>query len=134
MTRNCRLTITDAKNGSIIKADARFHVKNGRKYVFFEQPAADGSIPCSLKFDQTGLNYSRHGEFAAELEISKTERTSVEYVTPFGRAGADIETAVYELEETDESIRIEIEYLLKPDAAEAERLNLIISIENNEEV
>lgn len=134
MTKNCRIMITDLQNESIIKADARFHMKDGCRYVFFDQSAQDAAVPCSLKFNEDGLHYSRKGEFAAELDISRAEKTAAEYATPSGTARAAVETKLYRLEDTEYVIRIEIEYLLSFDDINAERLRMLISIEKTEEV
>ena len=130
MTKDCSIVISGIKNESPLYADGRFHMKDGRRYVFFEQKNDNSDTKCSLKFDEAGLQYSRHGDMDVELVLSEGQKTFAEYATPYGNFRAGFETRSYIFQETDDRIHLEAQYILELDGAGSDENTIFIDIEN----
>ncbi len=112
MKTECRIRVEGHQDAEVIVAEARYHEKNGRGYIFFEHETDGAAEKYSLKFDADSLEYNRKGVLRTSICLKKGEKTYADYVTPYGNFRAGFETTEILVLEEAERIRILAEYNL----------------------
>lgn len=122
MTKDVLLTIQGlqfaAEEGSenletVTRAD--YYNKNNMHYVMYEE-AIEGFpdvIRSLIKFDGDGMSLTKKGPVNAHLVFEENKKNITNYQTPYGDIFVGIDTKQISMQESEDRIRVEIDYELE---------------------
>lgn len=139
MNREVILTISglhagaEADNGSVeTMAEAEYFCKNGSHYVIYEEKAEgfDESSKSRIKFKENMLELTRQGLLETHMIFEKDKKHITRYQTPYGQMLLGVDTQKVLILETDNSIRVLVEYTLEADGVYLSDSRIEIVIRN----
>lgn len=113
------LYIEDNENEDSIEtlAPADFYVKEGVYYIFYEEiiDGVNGITKSRIKYQDKCFELTRKGEVAVHLLFEEGKKTLNTYQMPYGTLIVGLDTKVIEMTESDDEIKIHIEYAMEID-------------------
>ena len=96
-------------------APAEFFVKQGVYYIFFEEIIDDntGVTKSRIKYSDKSFELTRKGEVSVHLLFEEGKKTLNTYQMPYGNLVVGLDTKRIGLEETEEEIKISIDYAME---------------------
>ena len=96
----------------ITKGD--YYKKNGKHYVVFEEMAEDGREKTRnlIKFAEKQFDLQRKGSVNVHMVFDENRKTQSYYGTPFGNILIGIDTENVSFTETEDRIRLSVDYSL----------------------
>ena len=124
MTKDVLLSIVglyteDCEDGDSIETlvPAEFYVKEGVYYIFFEE-IVDGNIGITksrIKCHDKCCELTRKGEISTNMLFEEGKKTLNMYQLPYGTLAVGLDTKKIAKTETDDEIKIHIEYGMEID-------------------
>ena len=139
MNREVMLSISglhaggEADNGSVeTMAEAEYFYKNGSHYIIYEEKAEgfEKTSKCRIKFKENILELTRQGLLETHMIFEKDKKHMTMYQTPYGQMLLEVDTRKLLIMETDNSIRVLVEYILEADGAYLSDSKIEIVIRN----
>lgn len=122
MNREVQLTISGLQWGEDMEQDnietvvpAEYIKKNDSHYLLYEE-AMEGFTKISknrVKFKENLLELTRQGLVNTHMVFEENKTHMTDYVTPYGKFFLGINTEKIRLEETEEQIRLVVEYKIE---------------------
>jgi uncharacterized beta-barrel protein YwiB (DUF1934 family) len=81
-----------------------------RRYLSYQRVCEDGEISCMISFDRRSLSMTQKGALNSRLELFPGKQTQNIYSTPMGDLNLPIFTRNYNVMETAEGIKLQLEY------------------------
>ncbi len=96
-------------------APAEFFVKEGVYYIFFEEIIDDttGITKSRIKYSDKCFELTRKGELSVHLLFEEGKKTLNTYQMPYGTLVVGLNTKLIEKTETDDEIKIHIDYAME---------------------
>lgn len=96
-------------------APAEFFVKEGVYYIFFEEIIDDttGITRSRIKYSDKCFELTRKGELSVHLLFEEGKKTLNTYQMPYGTLVVGLNTKLIEKRETDDEIKIHIDYAME---------------------
>lgn len=96
-------------------APAEFFVKEGVYYIFFEEIIDDttGLTRSRIKYSDKCFELTRKGELSVHLLFEEGKKTLNTYQMPYGTLVVGLNTKLIEKSETDDEIKIHIDYAME---------------------
>lgn len=96
-------------------APAEFFVKEGVYYIFFEEIIDDttGITRSRIKYSDKCFELTRKGELSVHLLFEEGKKTLNTYQMPYGTLVVGLNTKLIEKSETDDEIKIHIDYAME---------------------
>lgn len=122
MTKDVLLSIRglyteDNENEDAIEtlAPAEFYVKEDVYYTFFEEILDDttGVTKSRIKYSEKCFELTRKGELSVHLLFEEGKKTLNTYQMPYGTLVVGLDTKCIEKEESEDEIRIHIDYAME---------------------
>lgn len=142
MNREVLLTISgfhageDADNGSVeTVADAEYFCKNGTHYVIFEEKAEgfDRTSKSRIKFKDDMVELVRQGLLETHMIFERNQKHMTNYQTPYGQMLLGVDTQKIRILQTEQQIRVLVEYTLEAEGAYLSDSKIEIVIRNKAE-
>jgi uncharacterized beta-barrel protein YwiB (DUF1934 family) len=94
---------------------AEFYVKENVYYLFFEEIMDDstGVTKSRIKYSDKCFELTRKGEISVHLLFEEGKKTLNTYQMPYGNLVVGLDTRRIQMNETDEEIRIVIDYAME---------------------
>lgn len=94
---------------------AEFYIKEGVYYLFFEEIMDDtsGIIKSRIKYSDKCFELTRKGEVSVHLLFEEGKKTLNTYQMPYGTLVVGLDTARIQKTETEEEIKIAIDYAME---------------------
>ena len=94
---------------------AEFYVKENVYYLFFEEIMDDstGVTKSRIKYSDKCFELTRKGEVSVHLLFEEGKKTLNTYQMPYGNLVVGLDTRRIQMNETDEEIRIVIDYAME---------------------
>lgn len=91
-----------------------YYYKNDRHYVLYDEPDEDSGkvTKNTLKFAQSEASLKKSGVSNVQMIFDKENKTLSTYVTPFGGLTIGIDTKKISCNESEDKIRLDIDYAL----------------------
>lgn len=122
MTKDVLLSIVglytednDTEDSIETLAPAEFYEKEGAYYIFYEE-IIDGSVGITksrIKYQEKCFELTRKGELSVHLLFEEGKKTLNTYQMPYGTLVVGLDTILIEKIETDDEIKIHIEYTME---------------------
>lgn len=122
MTKDVLLSITglyteDNENEDSIETltPAEFYIKEGTYYIFYEE-IIDGVADITksrIKYSDKCFELTRKGELSVHLLFEEGKKTLNTYQMPYGTLVVGLDTKCVEKDETEEEIKIHIDYAME---------------------
>jgi uncharacterized beta-barrel protein YwiB (DUF1934 family) len=114
---------------------AEFYVKQGVYYIFFEEIIDDstGITKSRIKYSDKCFELTRKGEISVHLVFEEGKKTLNTYQMPYGNLVVGLDTKHIQLKETEEEIKISIEYAMEINYQEVSQntIEVVIKAVNN---
>ena len=96
-------------------APGDFYEKQGVYYIFFEEIIDDntGVTKSRIKYSDKSFELTRKGEVSVHLLFEEGKKTLNTYQMPFGNLVVGLDTKRIEMIETEEEIKISIDYAME---------------------
>ena len=96
-------------------APGDFYEKQGAYYIFFEEIIDDntGVTKSRIKYSDKSFELTRKGEVSVHLLFEEGKKTLNTYQMPFGNLVVGLDTKRIEMIETEEEIKISIDYAME---------------------
>lgn len=96
-------------------APAEFYIKEGVYYLFFEEIMDDttGITKSRIKYSDKCFELTRKGEVSVHLLFEEGKKTLNTYQLPYGNLVVGLDTKRIQLTETEEEIKIAIDYAME---------------------
>lgn len=96
-------------------APAEFYIKEGVYYLFFEEIMDDttGITKSRIKYSDKCFELTRKGEVSVHLLFEEGKKTLNTYQLPYGNLVVGLDTRRIQLTETEEEIKIAIDYAME---------------------
>ena len=137
MKREVLLTIkgfqkyeTHEDNDLETKACGEYYFRNGWHYVLYEEQAEgfQQSTKSVLKMKNGCVEMTRKGLVNTTMVFDRDKETVSHYKTPFGEVLLGIRTKALRLQETDETIKAEVQYSLQADGIHMADCRILIEV------
>lgn len=94
---------------------AEFYIKEGVYYLFFEEIMDDttGITKSRIKYSDKCFELTRKGEVSVHLLFEEGKKTLNTYQLPYGNLVVGLDTKRIQLTETEEEIKISIDYAME---------------------
>ena len=124
MTKDVLLSIVglyteDNEDGDSIETlvPAEFYVKEGTYYIFYEEiiDGVSGITKSRIKYADKCMELTRKGEVSTNMLFEEGKKTLNMYQLPYGTLAVGLDTKKIEKTETDDEIKIHIEYGMEID-------------------
>ncbi len=107
----------DAGNNSddieVIQA-GQYYKRNGMHYLVYDEPL-EGSDEVSrntIKFNDSSVSVTKKGPFTATMLFEEASKNLTNYTTPFGSVVVGLDTHNIELSDSDDSLKLKVDYSL----------------------
>lgn len=92
-----------------------YYLKNNKHYIIYEEVAegVTGTVNNTIKVGPEGISLRKTGIVNVNMIFTKDQRSLTCYSTPFGDLMVGITTNDIRMEETDQRMKIEIDYMLE---------------------
>lgn len=92
-----------------------YYYRNQGHYVLFQEMVEGFAEPIKtmIKLRNKELTLTRKGPVNVQMAFTEGKKTMTDYMTPFGNILMGIDTDKLEIEETEDSIKIHIKYVLE---------------------
>ena len=96
-------------------APAEFYEKEGAYYIFYEEiiDGVSGITKSRIKYQDKCFELTRKGELSVHLLFEEGKKTLNTYQMPYGTLVVGLDTKRIEKTETDDEIKIHIEYAME---------------------
>lgn len=96
-------------------APGEFYIKEGSYYIFFEEILDDttGITKSRIKYSEKCFELTRKGELSVHLLFEEGKKTLNTYQMPYGTLVVGLDTKRIEKTETDDEIKIRIDYAME---------------------
>lgn len=96
-------------------APAEFYIKEGVYYLFFEEIMDDttGITKSRIKYSDKCFELTRKGEVSVHLLFEEGKKNLNTYQLPYGNLVVGLDTKRIQLTETEEEIKIAIDYAME---------------------
>lgn len=96
-------------------APAEFYIKEDVYYIFFEEIIDDttGITKSRIKYSDKCFELTRKGELSVHLLFEEGKKTLNTYQMPYGTLVVGLDTKCIEKEESEDEIRIHIDYAME---------------------
>lgn len=96
-------------------APGEFYIKEGSYYIFFEEILDDttGITKSRIKYSEKCFELTRKGELSVHLLFEEGKKTLNTYQMPYGTLVVGLDTKRIEKTETDNEIKIRIDYAME---------------------
>lgn len=125
MTKNILLTIQglqfedDAAEEELDQIQTicpgEYYYRNGAHFILYEEQEEDYPEPVKnmIKLRDKEFSITKKGLYNVQMVFSEGKKSMADYMTPFGSILVAMDTTKVEVEETQEKIRIHIQYGLE---------------------
>lgn len=122
MTKDVLLSIVglyteDNENEDSIETltPAEFYVKEGVYYIFYEEilDGVNGITKSRMKYQDKCFELTRKGEMSVHLLFEEGKKTLNTYQLPYGTLVVGLDTKKIEMNESEEEIKLHIEYAME---------------------
>ena len=114
-------------------AKGKYYFKNDRHYVIYDE-MSDGSenaIHNVVKFSSEKLELKKSGLVGITLIFEKDKKNPAVYDTPYGKINLSVETSSINIEESEEIIKVKLNYSLNLDYEFLANCSLTMTIESD---
>ncbi|MCI8294399.1 MAG: DUF1934 domain-containing protein [Lachnospiraceae bacterium] len=138
MTKDVLITISgsqviDGEAGEIEMITIGDHYqKNGKHYVRYEEvmEGFDGVIKNTIKIWPDCMDIMKTGLTDVHMRFEKGQKRLARYLTPMGEMLVGLDTKEISLDETDDSLKVQVRYLLDIDDAHIAECNITVDIQS----
>lgn len=121
MTKEVLISVSGMQFGGDTNGEAievittgNYYKKNNKHYVLYDEVTEgfDGVTRNIIKFDDKAFELNKSGVTNVNMLFEENKRNLTNYITPFGSLMIGIDAEKINISETDENIRINIDYAL----------------------
>ena len=138
MEKNVLLTIsglhrdTESEHGNVeTVVEAEYYKRNDSHYLLYEemQEGFEQASKSRIKFKENLLELTRQGLVYTHMIFEQNKRHTIQYATPYGVLSLEIATGKIRLQEKEDCIRVEVEYVLEADGEPVSDSRIEITIQ-----
>ena len=121
MTKDVMISVSGIQFGPDVDGEkvevitkGNYYKKKNKHYLLYDEitEGIDGVTKNTVKFDENAFQLTKSGVTNVNMLFEENKRNITNYITPFGSITIGIDAHNIEVIETDEQIRIRIDYAL----------------------
>ena len=121
MTKDVMISVSGIQFGPDVDGEkvevitkGNYYEKKNKHYLLYDEitEGIDGVTKNTVKFDENAFQLTKSGVTNVNMLFEENKRNITNYITPFGSITIGIDAHNIEVIETDEQIRIRIDYAL----------------------
>ena len=121
MTKDVMISVSGIQFGPDVDGEkvevitkGNYYKKKNKHYLLYDEitEGIDGVTKNTVKFDENAFQLTKSGVTNVNMFFEENKRNITNYITPFGSITIGIDAHNIEVIETDEQIRIRIDYAL----------------------
>ena len=122
MTKDVLISVKGLQFGNDVDEDmveiitsGSYYKKNNKHYLMYDEitEGVEGATKNVVKFDGSTLDLTKSGVTNVHMIFEQNKKNITNYMTPYGNIMIGIDAQKVDVAETDESIRINIDYALE---------------------
>lgn len=138
MTKDVLITIsgtqfTDGENGDVELITAgSYYLKNGKHYITYDEvmEGFDGVIRNTIKIQPDSMDIIKSGIANVHMSFERNKKRLTCYATPMGDMMVGLNTRNILVDETDDSLKVRVEYSLDINYEHVSECNIMVDIQS----
>ncbi len=138
MTKDVLITIsgtqfTDGENGDVELITAgSYYRKNGKHYITYDEvmEGFDGVIRNTIKIQPDSMDIIKSGIANVHMSFERNKKRLTCYATPMGDMMVGLNTRNILVDETDDSLKVRVEYSLDINYEHVSECNIMVDIQS----
>lgn len=111
--------------------DGKYFYKNNSHFILYtSEDDEKKQISNTIKLEDSMISIVKKGNTKSTMHFSQGQKHKSDYITPFGTFGLETDTKKIDMDITEESIAVKLEYELWLNDAPSSNCNMTIIISN----